>query len=188
MTGSRTIKVLVALIAAMTVGAVTLRALETKPTPLSITELTATEPFGVAFQADVPIKTSVWRNIVIHSTGPERADITSRVHFVIDANGQADLIVHPTALWKSQRAGTHVFSSVRNYNSDSIGICLRGDFSTRPPTASQYRALVDLVRALQQSCDIPAQNVFMYRPDLNSGASSPGKAFPVREFSARLLR
>lgn len=159
--------------------------METRPSPLSLTDLMATAPFSADTQLDVPLKVSMWRNIVIHSTGAEPADILDRVHFVIEADGVTPL-AKSTPLWRSQVQARHVESAVRNYNTDSIAICLKGDFSKNPPTKQQMNELVKLVQSLQTSCRIGADHVFMYRPDLAAGDYSPGKAFPSRAFAAML--
>jgi len=187
MTGSRTIKVLVCLVIAMTAGAFTLRMLETRPSPISITDLIALDR-TTDYQTDVPLAARIWKNIVVHSTPPERADLAKRSHFVIDEDGAT--LVHATDLWKKQVAGNHVTSSSRgkNYNETSIGICLKGDFSKQPPNEKQFHALINLVRNLQQLCDIQAQNVYLYGPDLNNSQYSPGKAFPTKNFWSQLIR
>ena len=171
----------------MTAGAFTLRLLETKPSPISITDLIALDR-GTDYHTDVPLAAKMWKNIVVHSTPPENADLARRVHFVIEQDGTT--LVHSTDLWKKQIAGKHVTSPIkgRNYNDTSIGICLKGDFSKNPPSEQQFNALVHLVRNLQQLCDINAQNVFLYGPDLNNSQYSPGKAFPVKTFWGQLIR
>ena len=187
MTGSRTIRVIFILILAMTVGAIALRAMETKPPPLSMTDLMAeAPPFGAEFETDVPLKASTWRHIVIHSTGGEGAGIVKRAHFVVDADGTQ--LVRATDLWKAQRPANHVNSAAHNYNADSIAIALQGDFSRQPPSRRQLHELARLVRSLQQACNIDTSKVYLYRPDLSSGQRSPGKAFPTRQFTNMLKR
>ncbi len=103
MLGSRTIKILVALLVSMTVGAFALMALETTPLHSSPQPLTAvgsapghvTQLIG---QASVPLQPIKWRNIIVHSSAAEPANIPERYHFVIGANAQ----IRPTLLWKRQ--------------------------------------------------------------------------------------
>jgi hypothetical protein len=180
MTGSRTIKVLVALVIAMTVGAFSLRLLETKPSPMAITDLMALYPSS-DYTPDVPLAT-IWRNIVIHSSA-ERSDMDRRVHFIIDSDGTARPA--PTALWMKQLAGRHSESSLYNYNADSIAVCVHTD-GRHKMSARQLDSLVSLVRTLQQMCSIPAENVYPYS-DINPSAAS-GEDFPSVEFSRQLLR
>jgi hypothetical protein len=171
----------------MTVGAIALRAMETKPAPLYVTDLMAeTVPLGAEFETDVPLNTSMWRHIVLHSTGGEGADILKRVHFVVDSSGTQ--LIRATDLWKAQRPANHVNSTAHNYNADSIAIALQGDFSRQGPSKRQLNELARLVRSLQQACNIDTSKVYLYRPDLSSGRWSPGKAFPARQFTSMLKR
>lgn len=175
---------LAALIVAMTIGAFTLHFLETTPSPLSATDLMALDQ-RADYLTDVPFKNKTWHNIVVHSSAAERPDITSRVHFIVDTDGAQ--LIRPTELWKKQAAANHVASPIRNYNADSIGICIKGDFSRNPPTAQQFAALVELTTTLQQMCNISVQNVYL-NSDINNTLQSPGRAFPARNFSNSLLR
>ena len=75
----------------------------------------------------------------------------------------------------------------RDFNADSVGVCLAGDFSRRPPSPEQFELLVLLVLAVQLACNIPADHVYLHS-DLDKRTDSPGRAFPVRQFAARLLR
>ncbi len=184
MSGSRTIKVLVALVAAMTVGAFALHIMDVKPSPIPWEDLIARE--GSDYQTDVQVR--AWKQIFIHSTGTEKPDIVDRVHFIIEADGAGKMVV-PTRLWKTQGIGRHVgVTRNKDYNTDSIGICVRGTFTNSAPSQAQMQALVKLVRTLQQMCDISRDKVLLYRPDLVGGQYSLGKAFPQREFSLSLMR
>ena len=185
MTGSRTIRVIFILILAMTAGAIALRAMETNPPPTYMTDLMAeTAGFGAEFETDVPLNTTMWRHVVIHSTGGEGADIVKRAHFVVDTDGTQ--LVRATDLWKAQRPANHVSSAAHNYNADSIAIALQGDFSRQPPSKRQLRELARLVKSLQHTCNIDTSKVYLYRPDLSTGQRSPGKAFPTRQFTSML--
>src|ERR1035437_9531934 len=165
MTVSRTIRVIFILILAMTFGAIALRAMETKPAPLYVTDLMAeTAPLGAEFETDVPMNARMWRHVVIHSTGAEGADIVKRSHFVVDADGSQ--LVRATDLWKAQRPANHVNSAAHNYNADSIAIALQGDVSRQPPSKRQLRELARLVKSLQHTCNIDTSKVYLYRPDL----------------------
>ncbi len=187
MVGPRTVRVLFVLILAMTFGAITLKLMETRPTPIPVMDLSAeTPPFVAEFDTDVPLNAGMWRHIVIHSTGGEGADIVRRSHFVVEASGAQ--LIHPTDLWKSQRTANHVNSPAHNYNADSIAVALVGDFSRQPPSPRQLDELARLVRSLQHTCSISADKVYLYRPDLSGGQRSPGQAFPARKFSDMLAR
>jgi hypothetical protein len=169
----------------MTFGAITLRLLETKPSPLSPIDLMAAiPPLGFELDTDAPLNSGLWKHVVVH-TSAEGGDIAKRSHFIVEADGT--VLIHATGLWKAQRTSQHVPCNRYDYNSDTIAVCVRGDFAARPPSARQFQELVKLVRMIQQACNIPAGKVFMYR-DLAPGQSSPGNAFPVRTFSSALMR
>ena len=180
MTRSRTIKVLAALVIAMTVGAFSLRLLETKPSPMSITDLMALYPSS-DYTPEVPLSPA-WRNIVIHSSA-ERADMDRRVHFIIEDDAAARATA--TVLWKKQLAGRHAQSALHDYNADSIAICVRTE-GGRAMSARQFEAVVALVRTLQQMNSIAAENVYPYSDITPSVA--PVEGFPAAEFSRQLLR
>lgn len=168
----------------MTAGAIALNVMRTGPAPLSpsLAMAAGTADIYAEMQTDIPLDER-WRHIVLHATGAEGSDLLKRVHFVVEADGT----VKATALWKAQQPAQHVRSLAHNYNADSIGIALRGEFSQKPPTKAQLLALVRVVADLKELCNISTSRVYSYRPDLNtSGPGSPGREFPMREFT-RLL-
>jgi len=192
MIGSRTFRTLTALLLAMTVGALILMLMETAPIQTKANYLAALAPApdgaaSVVADTDVPAQPAKWRNVVVHSTGGEPADIAQRTHFVIEAgpNG-GPVTIRATALWKRQMEGHHVYVPWRDFNADSIGICLVGDFSRRPPAESQFQGLLRLVKTLQGSFRIPADRVYLLN-DLDAGSASPGREFPARRFAENLL-
>ncbi len=187
---SRTIKILTALLAAMTFGAIALIVMETAPisppqTTLALTNQSGDRSEPAVFDTDVPIQQIKWRNIIVHSGDISRQN-GRRYHFVVSPGGQTGETVRATKLWNEQLSGRHTEIPGRNFNVDSVGICLVGDFSQSPPSREQFTALVGLVRTLQENLSVPADRVYLYS-DLNAEAGSPGVAFPNEAFSARLL-
>ncbi|MCK4601914.1 MAG: N-acetylmuramoyl-L-alanine amidase [Phycisphaerae bacterium] len=196
---SRTIKTLAALVAAMTVGAFALTVMETAPIRPGIKDLAAVAasdqgPEGIVKQTDVEIQRVKWANIIVHSSASRR-NIESQCHFVIaprrpgssQTESDDQTVTVATNLWKRQAEGYHIYVPGYDFTANSIGICLRGDFSHRRPAAATLDALVALVRVLQQECGISPDHVYLHS-DLISGSNSPGRAFPARTFSASLLR
>jgi hypothetical protein len=188
MVGSRTIKALVALLISMTAGAGVLMVLEVAPASPQAQQLTAlAEPAqGVAaviHETSVPLQPIKWRHIIVYSSND--AGFMGKCHFVIAPDGSA----RPTELWKGQASGDHIYVPGRDFNRDSIGICLEGSFSYDDPTISQkqFDALMDLSRSLQQAFRITADRVYL-ESDLVPNSSSPGDAFPAGQFNAELLR
>jgi len=193
MASTRTVQTLGALFATMVIGAVILMVMETAPVRPPVGNLAAEEKpqeglAAVVAQTDVPLQAIQWRNVVVHSTGGgEPSDVAERCHFVIEQTG-GDVRVRATDLWKGQRQGRHVVQLPwREFNSDSIGICLVGDFAYRQPSRQQFQALVELAQAVQRACAIPADHVYLHS-DLDHRTGSPGAAFPGEAFSGSLLR
>jgi N-acetyl-anhydromuramyl-L-alanine amidase AmpD len=192
MVGSRTMKTLGALVVAMTVGSIALILMETAPIRPPVTNLSAVasltdEASQVVSQTDVAIKTAKWRHIIVH-TAMEALEPDLDCHFVIDQTPSPDgRSVRSTTLWNRQLGGNHVFVAGYNWNADSIAVCLVGDYSQTPPSASQFQALIGLVHSIQQTCGIPAERVYLAR-DIDPRCGSPGAVFPAKQFNTFLLK
>lgn len=191
MAGSRTVRTLTALLVAMTLGAFVLMLLETAPLRPSASYLAAVAPSPgsdeAIFETDVPLQPLKWRNIVVHSSASAHSGLAERTHFVIGPGADAaSPVIRATPLWKRQAEGHHVYVPWRDFNADSVGICLVGDFSRRGPTEAQLRVLIRLVQALQRTFRIAADRVYLHS-DLDPGSGSPGRAFPGEAFTERLL-
>jgi len=172
----------------MTLGAILLTVLQTNPIrpPLSPARISDTQSTGAAeavFDTNVPIQPTKWHNIVIHGEASENRNVADQCHFVIGSSGT----VVATGRWKQQISGQHVSTADRDWNDDSIGVCLLGDLDTQGPTRSQYRALLALTATLQRHFNSSADHVYLYR-HLNVRTRSPGEMFPAEDFATRLLR
>ncbi len=183
---SRTITVLAALLAAMTVGALALMVLETSPLSPPIShaamQTSGSSSAAAVFSMDF-VQPTMWRNIIVHGDQSGQGSSARQSHFVIDSAGD----VAVSDLWKNQLAGKHVLLAGRDWNIDSIGICLTGPLDSKRPTTSQYRSLLVLVATLQQRLNISGDHVYLYR-HLDAATRSPGNAFPADDFASRLLR
>jgi len=177
----------------MIIGAVALILMETEPLHPTAAPLAALTPevqeagAAVFDLADgVEFQRLKWRNIVIHSSAGGPANVHRRCHFLVrlEANGHAGAAA--THLWKRQAEGRHTYIPGRDFGAISVGICLVGDFSGRPPSHAQYEALVALVRALQREFGVTPDHVYLHS-DLVPNSASPGRAFPADDFSRRLL-
>ncbi len=193
MVKSRTVKVFTALLISMSGGALVLMVMETKPVhpqaSLAIlSESESTDAASVVLDTDVPLQPIKWRNIVIH-VSPDGTGVAERCHFVLypAVDGKRPTVVG-TSLWKRQTEGHHLSVPGRDWNADSIGVCLVGDFSKNAPPMDQYRVLIDLVRTLRKYFrSIARDQVYLCR-DLDSRTDSPGKAFPADDFWMRLRK
>ena len=188
---SRTVKVLIALFVAMILGSVVLIVLETAPVNPHRDLAAISHPSDALgrsiYRTNVPVQPVKWRSIVIHSTGGRGANIAKESHFLVRPDGEGSSAVEMTPLWDRQVEGNHVYVPGRDFNSDSIGVCLVGDFSAQPPSPSQMKALLALVQSLQRTLNVSADHVYLHS-DLDASSRSPGAAFPVREFTLALLR
>lgn len=190
MDGSRTVKTLAVLVVTMTIGAFVLRLLETAPIEspvarnLAAVETPSTSPREIVLDTAVPIQSIKWSNIVIHRSAQD-GDLAERCHFVVPNGGEIRL--RSTGLWKQQADGLQTYAPGRDYNADTIGICLIGDFARSGPSQGQFSQLVELVRTLQWMCNISSDHVYLYR-NLDARSDSPGAAFPAEVFSRYLLR
>ena len=190
MVKARTVKTLIALLAAMTAGSLALVMMETAPIRPNITHLAAVaspvDAFASAIsQTDHPIQARQWRNIIIY--GEPAIRNADQCHFILsedaDPSGSG---LRVTRLWRDQSPGSHAFVGGHDYNARSIAVYLAGDMTRRGPSVRQVQAVVRLVRTLQQTCEIPAARVYLYR-DLDPQSGSPGAQFPVGAFAAGLL-
>lgn len=183
----RTAKTLLALLTAMTLGAITLWLMSGEPIPpadhAAVID-SASRLDDIIFDVQVPLRPARWRHIVVHADDSAGADVARRCHFVLGQDGQLDA----SARWKRQISGQAVSAVAQSFNSETISICLAGDFREQPPSDAQFEALVALTRVLQaEPFNIGPGHVYL-RSDLDAFSDSPGPAFPVEEFAAQLHR
>lgn len=149
---------------------------------------------------DVHVNAPKWRYIVIHHSATPSGSADSfdhyhrekkgwdrglGYHFVIgNGNGTSNGAVEIGHRWTSQIDGAHAGSA--EYNEHGIGICLVGDFEVSSPTNEQISSLAELVRGLQQLCNIPSENIVLHRHVRDT--SCPGRNFSYYELLARLPR
>ena len=187
MVESRTAKTLLMLLGAMTFGAVALWLMSDDPIPPTHHAAVidpVVRPDAAVFELRVSLRPARWRHIVVHAAASARKDAARQCHFVISWDGQLDA----TARWKRQLRGQTVSAVAESFNTETISICLVGDFSQRPPPHAQFQALVALPRLLQgEPFNIGPGHVYL-RCDLDAFSDSPGSAFPVEEFAALLHR
>lgn len=185
MFSARTGKVLASLLVAMTTGALLLMLMESDPPRPSESDLAGAQALVLDETQDI---SPVWKRIVIHASEGGKDTLPSRCHFIVHSSPDAEgRWVSPTSLWRQQAPGQHIYVPGNDFNADSIGVCLEGQFDVVPPSRGQFQALVRLVRELQRSCNVPAEGVFLRR-QLHDQPPLPGNAFPVGTFDRSLLR
>lgn len=158
-------------------------------------------PRPQAVQARIPLHPNPrWTHIVVHHSALVRgnAKLIDRAHrrqgftnglgyhFVID-NGTArrrDGEIEVGPRWLRQQEGAHC--NAGGMNQHGIGICLVGDFTSRPPSPAQMAALLYLVQQLRAYYQIPVSRIIRHRDVPGKATACPGDRFPWRAFVARL--
>ncbi len=180
MIDARTTRVLGALVAAMTLGALFLMAIEQEPPRLTTADINRHVINDRSFEVS-----KQWERVVIHTSKGGEDSLPLRCHFIVrrnaDANGQW---VNRTRLWQLQEPGQHLYLPGVGFNTRSIGICVMGDGGAM--SRKQFEALVSLVQGLQRDLNITASGVCL-RNELPGGTGMM-RSFPAEEFESRLLR
>ena len=177
-----------------------LKVLSTQPlAPGAADSLSAVEPSRL-FDTSTPIPDGHWRYIYIHhsrtpagnsntlagtGTGPDGG---LPDHFVIgNGDGCGDGEVQVAVRWKRQQPPGRLpgLAADERLSDDCVSICLIGDFDHARPTPTQVLRLTQLVQALQDRLDIPADRV-RWLPNPASPAGI-GRHFPLQEFRQQLL-
>jgi N-acetyl-anhydromuramyl-L-alanine amidase AmpD len=142
--------------------------------------------------AAIPVRGS-WKHIVIHHTAtpaatPRGIDRFHReqrhmengmaYHFLIgNGHGMGDGEIYIGERWKKQIQGGHLASE--QLNMSSIGICLVGNFESKPPTDKQMKSLEALLRKLRQQTGLTVASVTTHRSIHPRHTSCPGKYFAL---------
>lgn len=129
------------LVASMTVGAALLDWVQPRPARAPAMS-TGTELMSLVQQGSGGPGT--WRSIHLDPQPPERSATQS--HFVINKQGQA----YPTSLWRQQQ-------SLGNTGTVRIGL-MAADNSNQV-TQAQWTKAAELVRAIQNECRIPNEQI-----------------------------
>ncbi len=141
-----------------------------------------------------------WTHIVIHHSATtfgsarqidrwhRRKGFTKGLgyHFVIDngTSGRGDGQIEASRRWLRQQEGAHC--NAAGMNDHGIGICLVGNFTSRPPSAAQLEALIALVEYLRAYYHIPKDHVLRHRDVPGKATECPGDRFPWAEVRAHL--
>jgi len=170
MARSGTIITLATLVASMSVGACVLILMETEPAeptgPVLLSASDAQEAgpeLAIVHRTDAALQFIKWRNIVVHDSRCPQPGIADGCHFIIGRRGKfGDGAIYPTRRWRLQQDGNHVRVPGFNFNANSVGICVLRDDRAGGLTRKQFDALVRLIRALQITCSIPRDHVYLH--------------------------
>ena len=78
--------------------------------------------------------------------------------------------------------GAHVTLRNLDRNFRGIGICLIGNFETKPVPEEQYQSLLQLTKRLMAEYHIPVDNVTGHGTVEGEHTKCPGKNFPLDRF------
>jgi hypothetical protein len=131
-----------------------------------------------------------WQYIVVHHSASEKGCAASfdkwhrehnhwkclGYHFVI-GNGteSGDGQIEEGPHWKDQSPGTHCKGTTGYFNQHGIGICLVGNFETKPPTPAQLAGLHRLLQRLSAEFGIPPANILGHREAAMRDGTPPDK-------------
>jgi hypothetical protein len=166
----------------------------------SLGSLTTSTTSAAIVELANPIDRDRWQTIVLHDLGapagsPESMHRWDRSrgldglghHFVIgNGNGFGDGQVHVGYRWDQQLTGAHLSSGATVDPGGAIGICLIGNGTQSPFTVQQMRAVIRLVRSLQQELGISRTNVVL-DSQIDASSSSPGRFFSRGQLEQQLL-
>ena len=154
------------------------------------------------FETRSPIAANRWKYIYIHHSRTSSGNAVTLAaaqnsavspdgigdHFVIgNGDGCEDGEIQITQRWNRQLiaeppAGV---AKVEPAWSQSISICVVGDFDSHVPTVKQYRRLTQLVNALQGQLHIDKSAVLLVEQPRS--AAGIGRYFPTTAFRGQLL-
>lgn len=199
----------VSLLFAMTGVGGLLLALDDRPAPntggVTLTPLVATgttSSIDQIFLTDNPLDKPRWTSIVIHHSGSLAGGPVSIAaqhtaqklkglghHFVV-GNGRGgemtDGELHLGFRWMQQLPGAHAAGPRGpEFNQHAISICLVGDGNRQSFTPLQLARLNQLVDALRERFNIPADRVLLHS-NIATGVKDPGKLFPEAALRERL--
>jgi hypothetical protein len=153
------------------------------------------------FETETALDAQRWQAIVIYHSGEFSGSARTigdahrtlglrglGYHFVIgNGVGSADGGLEVGYRWMEQSTGAHATGPYADwYDRHAIGICLVGDGQRRQFSDRQMAQLLQLVRAIQRECGIPAGNVKLHS-DI-APTEAPGWYFPEAAFREQLAR
>ncbi|MCC7205021.1 MAG: N-acetylmuramoyl-L-alanine amidase [Phycisphaeraceae bacterium] len=200
---TRTLIVLGSLLAAMTLASGVLLVLQPAPVaPLTHIRLLSTDravdPADQLFATTSPVQHGRWQAITISYSGAaygsgstvaqqhEYLGLRGLGHHFVIGNGTAspDGEIEVGFRWQHQLPSGLPVSQAAGDQQSIIQICLIGDGRKAPPTDSQLRELLWLVRNLQLRTGIPSSKVGL----IDAGPFAVGPYFPELVLRQQLFR
>lgn len=183
----RNVMVIAGLLSSLTLTSILLLILA--PTPLlpeprSLMVVESNPALEEIFDTQTPIQAGRWQSIFIHHSRTRRADAASGGdHFLIlGPADSADGEIRIDPRWNAQQPAA---AATAGLGSNSICICIAGDFDQSAPSTTQIRRAGQLIQTLQRRLRIPAKNVIAY--DRPASAAGLGRQFPAARLREALL-
>jgi len=122
--------------------------------------------------------------IILHHSATDADTFESIKRYHMEVRGWKDIGYHyliekDGALYKGRDEKT-TGAHTKGMNSESIGICLVGNFDKYEPNEAQLKTLNDLISDIQYRYNIPNENIKMHR-DFADYKTCPGLKFPIEE-------
>jgi N-acetylmuramoyl-L-alanine amidase len=163
-----------------------------------LASITAERGVGAIFNTKADIDPTQWDSIVIVHSGSPAGSAESigaqhkqigydglGYHFLIgNGTGMGNGEIHLGNRWLTQSQGAQLAGIDQNAEAKTIEICLIGNGDRKPFTDQQIRYLAQVVNALAERLEIPANKIFLHE-DL-APTTSPGRYFPRANFNELL--
>ncbi|MHC4193241.1 MAG: peptidoglycan recognition protein family protein [Planctomycetota bacterium] len=174
----RVAKVLAALLASMTVGAIVLMALGNNPPgagPFCLAMYYRLDPIEEATHSRAVQSPNRWNSVEIYYSGTQVGNLEqlaslrglvspkdTNFHFCLcNGRGGKDGQIQPTEKWQSQ--WSIIPDPTWHGSGQTIRICIIADGKTAPPTDSQIKRTEALVERLCRKFEIRSQSVYFPR-------------------------
>ena len=143
-----------------------------------------------------PKPRSATRGIVVHHTAAPPSQSVEDIHAYHQEIGWIgigySLVQTADGVWREGRGIDTEGAHAKGYNRDTIGICLTGNFETRPVPDDRWLSLVSMCAALCRRYGLSAADVRGHRELPGAATLCPGKYIDMdrlrREVSERLRR
>ena len=130
---------------------------------------------------------------VHHSASAESTSVEEITRWHVEGRGFRTIGYHKVINLKGGVVVTHegrreteVGAHTQGHNTNSLGVCVAGNYSVADMKAPVYEELLDVVGALMRRYGIPASQVFGHREAEGAATACPGLRFDLKKLRADL--
>ena len=130
---------------------------------------------------------------VHHSASAESTSVEEITRWHVEGRGFRTIGYHKVINLKGGvvvtpegRRETEVGAHTQGHNTNSLGVCVAGNYSVADMKAPVYEELLDVVGALMRRYGIPASQVFGHREAEGAATECPGLRFDLKKLRADL--